>query len=138
MIRQLAVLSVMGSTAFFGAPSAVAQACRARHPGRCGKTSKPGGPSTESAVAQASASIPLGTFTCITGVSGSGKSTLTIDTHHFPMLSAPEAIARMLEEHAASAHARTPASDNVTPMRGHRVCPPSAANMFSLHKGRNL
>jgi excinuclease ABC subunit A len=27
-----------------------------------------------------SASIPLGTFTCITGVSGSGKSTLTIDT----------------------------------------------------------
>ncbi|HWL47757.1 MAG TPA: excinuclease ABC subunit UvrA, partial [Sphingomonadaceae bacterium] len=26
------------------------------------------------------ASIPLGTFTCITGVSGSGKSTLTIDT----------------------------------------------------------
>src|SRR3546814_8481702 len=24
--------------------------------------------------------IPLGTFTCITGVSGSGKSTLTIDT----------------------------------------------------------
>ena len=65
-------------------------------------------------------------------------TTLTIDTHHFPMLSAPEAIARMLEEHAASAHARTPASDNVTPMRGHRVCPPSAANMFSLHKGRNL
>jgi len=27
-----------------------------------------------------SASIPLGTFTCITGVSGSGKSTFTIDT----------------------------------------------------------
>ncbi|MGQ0528158.1 MAG: excinuclease ABC subunit UvrA [Alphaproteobacteria bacterium] len=27
-----------------------------------------------------SASIPLGTFTCVTGVSGSGKSTLTIDT----------------------------------------------------------
>lgn len=27
-----------------------------------------------------SAKIPLGTFTCITGVSGSGKSTLTIDT----------------------------------------------------------
>jgi excinuclease ABC subunit A len=27
-----------------------------------------------------SASIPLGTFTCITGVSGSGKSSLTIDT----------------------------------------------------------
>jgi excinuclease ABC subunit A len=26
------------------------------------------------------ASIPLGTFTCITGVSGSGKSTLTVDT----------------------------------------------------------
>jgi excinuclease ABC subunit A len=26
------------------------------------------------------ASIPLGTFTCITGVSGSGKSSLTIDT----------------------------------------------------------
>ena len=26
------------------------------------------------------ASIPLGTFTCITGVSGSGKSTFTIDT----------------------------------------------------------
>ena len=28
------------------------------------------------------ASIPLGTFTCITGVSGSGKSTLTIDTFY--------------------------------------------------------
>ncbi|QLC22939.1 excinuclease ABC subunit UvrA [Parasphingopyxis sp. CP4] len=27
-----------------------------------------------------SASIPLGTFTCVTGLSGSGKSTLTIDT----------------------------------------------------------
>jgi excinuclease ABC subunit A len=27
-----------------------------------------------------SASIPLGTFTCVTGVSGSGKSSLTIDT----------------------------------------------------------
>jgi excinuclease ABC subunit A len=27
-----------------------------------------------------SAKIPLGTFTCITGVSGSGKSTLTVDT----------------------------------------------------------
>ncbi len=27
-----------------------------------------------------SATIPLGTFTCVTGVSGSGKSTLTIDT----------------------------------------------------------
>src|SRR3546814_18039775 len=26
------------------------------------------------------AKLPLGTFTCITGVSGSGKSTLTIDT----------------------------------------------------------
>ena len=26
------------------------------------------------------ASIPLGTFTCVTGVSGSGKSTFTIDT----------------------------------------------------------
>src|SRR3546814_4924768 len=26
------------------------------------------------------ATIPLGTFTCITGVSGSGKSSLTIDT----------------------------------------------------------
>src|SRR4029434_3960229 len=26
------------------------------------------------------ASIPLGTFTCVTGVSGSGKSSLTIDT----------------------------------------------------------
>lgn len=29
---------------------------------------------------QVTAEIPLGTFTCITGVSGSGKSTLTIDT----------------------------------------------------------
>ncbi|MBV1918315.1 MAG: excinuclease ABC subunit UvrA [Sphingomonadaceae bacterium] len=28
------------------------------------------------------AAIPLGTFTCITGVSGSGKSSLTIDTLH--------------------------------------------------------
>ena len=28
------------------------------------------------------ASIPLGTFTCITGVSGSGKSSLTVDTLH--------------------------------------------------------
>ena len=28
------------------------------------------------------ASIPLGTFTCVTGVSGSGKSSLTIDTLH--------------------------------------------------------
>src|SRR5690606_20368670 len=26
------------------------------------------------------ASIPLGTFTCVTGVSGSGKSSFTIDT----------------------------------------------------------
>jgi excinuclease ABC subunit A len=29
-----------------------------------------------------SAKIPLGTFTCITGVSGSGKSSFTIDTLH--------------------------------------------------------
>src|SRR5690606_956901 len=28
------------------------------------------------------ASIPLGTFTCVTGVSGSGKSSFTIDTLH--------------------------------------------------------
>ncbi|MBA3054326.1 MAG: excinuclease ABC subunit UvrA [Sphingomonadales bacterium] len=28
------------------------------------------------------ASIPLGTFTCVTGVSGSGKSSLTLDTLH--------------------------------------------------------
>ena len=27
-----------------------------------------------------SASIPLGTFTCVTGVSGGGKSTFTIET----------------------------------------------------------
>ncbi len=31
---------------------------------------------------QVTASIPLGTFTCITGVSGSGKSSFTIDTLH--------------------------------------------------------
>jgi excinuclease ABC subunit A len=31
-------------------------------------------------LANVTASIPLGTFTCITGVSGSGKSTFTIDT----------------------------------------------------------
>ena len=40
--------------------------------------------------------IPLGTFTCVTGVSGSGKSTLVIETLY-------KAIARRL--HAARAHA---------------------------------
>jgi len=34
----------------------------------------------ENNLANVTASIPLGTFTCITGVSGSGKSSLTIDT----------------------------------------------------------
>jgi excinuclease ABC subunit A len=44
------------------------------------------------------ASIPLGTFTCITGVSGSGKSTFTIDTLY---ASAARALngARMLAGH---------------------------------------
>ncbi len=35
---------------------------------------------TANNLANVTASIPLGTFTCITGVSGSGKSSLTIDT----------------------------------------------------------
>ncbi|MCL6684283.1 excinuclease ABC subunit UvrA [Sphingomonas alba] len=35
---------------------------------------------TENNLQGVTASIPLGTFTCITGVSGSGKSSLTIDT----------------------------------------------------------
>jgi excinuclease ABC subunit A len=34
----------------------------------------------ENNLANVTASIPLGTFTCVTGVSGSGKSSLTIDT----------------------------------------------------------
>ena len=35
---------------------------------------------TANNLANVTASIPLGTFTCVTGVSGSGKSSLTIDT----------------------------------------------------------
>src|SRR3546814_1361504 len=31
------------------------------------------------------AAVPLGTFTCVTGVSGSGKSTLTIETLYFAL-----------------------------------------------------
>ncbi len=34
----------------------------------------------ENNLANVTASVPLGTFTCVTGVSGSGKSSLTIDT----------------------------------------------------------
>ena len=43
---------------------------------------------------QVTAQIPLGLFTCVTGVSGSGKSTLVIDTLFAPHRRAPERRAR--------------------------------------------
>ena len=38
------------------------------------------GATAQQPASTSTASIPLGTFTCVTGVSGSGKSTLVIDT----------------------------------------------------------
>ncbi|WP_298689773.1 excinuclease ABC subunit UvrA [uncultured Sphingomonas sp.] len=49
-----------------------------RRPGNGRKITVKG--ATANNLKDVSASIPLGTFTCITGVSGSGKSTFTIDT----------------------------------------------------------
>ena len=50
-----------------------------RRPGQEGKSVKING-ATGNNLKNVSAEIPLGTFTCVTGVSGSGKSTLVIDT----------------------------------------------------------
>lgn len=50
-----------------------------RRPGKKGKSLKVQGARANN-LKNVSAEIPLGTFTCITGVSGSGKSTLTLDT----------------------------------------------------------
>ena len=50
-----------------------------RRPGKPGQFLKVIG-AKENNLANVSASIPLGTLTCVTGVSGSGKSTLIIDT----------------------------------------------------------
>ena len=50
-----------------------------RRPGKKGKSIKIKG-ATGNNLKNVSAEIPLGTFTCVTGVSGSGKSTLVIDT----------------------------------------------------------
>jgi len=50
-----------------------------RRPGKKGKSLKVEGARANN-LKNVSAEIPLGTFTCITGVSGSGKSTLTLDT----------------------------------------------------------
>ena len=49
------------------------------------------------------AAIPLGAFTCVTGVSGGGKSTLIIDTLY-------KAVARAAQRRAASSPRRTTAS----------------------------
>jgi excinuclease ABC subunit A len=50
-----------------------------RRKGKKGKSIKVKG-ATGNNLKNVSAEIPLGTFTCVTGVSGSGKSTLVIDT----------------------------------------------------------
>ena len=50
-----------------------------RRPGKKGQAIEIIG-ATGNNLQNVSAKIPLGTFTCITGVSGSGKSTFTIDT----------------------------------------------------------
>ena len=50
-----------------------------RRPGKKGKSIRING-ATGNNLKDVSAEIPLGTFTCVTGVSGSGKSTLVIDT----------------------------------------------------------
>ncbi|PZQ48852.1 MAG: excinuclease ABC subunit A [Micavibrio aeruginosavorus] len=52
---------------------------RARRKGKKGQSLKLTG-ATGNNLKNVSAEIPLGTFTCVTGVSGSGKSTFTIDT----------------------------------------------------------
>ena len=52
---------------------------RERRQGKKGKSLKIMG-ATGNNLKNVSAEIPLGTFTCVTGVSGSGKSTLVIDT----------------------------------------------------------
>ncbi len=56
---------------------------------------------TENNLLQVNAAIPLGTFTCVTGVSGSGKSSLIVDTL-YPALAKRLQRARML----AGAHDR--------------------------------
>ncbi|MBT4907606.1 MAG: excinuclease ABC subunit UvrA, partial [Rhodospirillaceae bacterium] len=50
-----------------------------RRPGKKGQTLKVVG-ATSNNLQNVTAEIPLGTFTCVTGVSGSGKSTLVLDT----------------------------------------------------------
>jgi len=50
-----------------------------RRPGRKGQVLKVIG-ATSNNLQNVTAEIPLGTFTCVTGVSGSGKSTLVLDT----------------------------------------------------------
>ena len=52
---------------------------RSRRPGHLGQVIKISGARAHN-LTDVSAEIPLGTFTCITGVSGSGKSTLVIET----------------------------------------------------------
>jgi excinuclease ABC subunit A len=69
-----------------------------RRPGKKGQSLTVNGASSNN-LASISATIPLGTLTCVTGVSGSGKSTLVIDTLY-------RAVARRLH------NARTPAGDH--------------------------
>ena len=52
---------------------------KSRRPGKLGQKLVIKGASANN-LAHVDASIPLGTFTCVTGVSGSGKSTLIVDT----------------------------------------------------------
>ena len=56
-------------------------------------------------------SIPLGTFTCVTGVSGSGKSTLISDVL-FPLLS--NKLMRMFHDVGAASYGAAPASSKQT------------------------
>ena len=55
------------------------------------------------------AAIPLGLFTCVTGVSGGGKSTLSIDTL-YKAVGAPVSTARSEQPGAARAHRRARAA----------------------------
>src|SRR3546814_20863919 len=69
------------------------------------------------------AAIPLGTFTCVTGVSGSGKSTLIIETLY-------KALARRLHK----ARALTGTHDAIAGEIGRASCSESVWQYVSISK----